>query len=162
LTVFLTVHVHLSSGYTVMPISDIAVRNARPRERSFKLPDGEGIYLFVHSQGGKSFRLDYWHQSKPLTLGAYPETTLAEARNRRHEANKAVIRATITSPWSNVQTEGQTTKLKLVILTGPDPSCLIPDFDGCNLDAGIEGCTMGQVLHGSATTTEGDLSSNTA
>jgi Arm DNA-binding domain len=58
---------------------------------SFKLPDGEGMYLFVHSQGGKSFRLDYRHQIKPLTLGAYPETTLAEARNRRHEAKKQLF-----------------------------------------------------------------------
>jgi integrase len=73
-----------------MSLSDVAVRNAKPRERSFKLPDGEGMYLFVHSRGGKSFRLDYRHHGKRLTitLGAYPETTLAEARNRRHEAKK--------------------------------------------------------------------------
>jgi hypothetical protein len=45
-------------------LSDLTVRNAKPQDRSYKLPDGEGMYLFVHWRGGKSFRLDYRHLGK--------------------------------------------------------------------------------------------------
>ncbi len=73
-----------------MPLTDVAVRNAKPRESSYKLSDGEGMYLFVHQRGGRSFRMDYRHLGKrlTLTLGSYPETSLAEARQKRHEARR--------------------------------------------------------------------------
>lgn len=55
-----------------------------------KFADGENMYLKVSKRGHKTFvfRYTYGSQRKELTLGAYPEVSLAEARGRRHEASK--------------------------------------------------------------------------
>ena len=54
------------------------------------MTDGGGMYLFVHTNGGKYWHLDYRHTSKQktLALGVYPDVTLADARARRDEARK--------------------------------------------------------------------------
>jgi integrase len=73
-----------------MPLSDPKVRNAKPREKQFKLSDTEGMYLLVTPNGGKCWRLKYrFHgKEKLLALGTYPEVSLLEARQRRDGARK--------------------------------------------------------------------------
>ena len=39
-----------------MPLTDIAVRNAKPSDKSQKLSDGGGLYLMVHPNGSKYWR----------------------------------------------------------------------------------------------------------
>lgn len=75
-----------------MPLTDIAVRNAKPREKQYKLTDGDGMFLLVHTNGGKYWRFKYRYlgQEKMLALGVYPEITLADARERRMAARKAL------------------------------------------------------------------------
>jgi integrase len=75
-----------------MPLSDAAIRNAKPTEKPYKMPDEKGMYLFVHSNGGKYFRLDYRFggKRKTLALGVYPETTLKQAREGRDTAKKQI------------------------------------------------------------------------
>jgi hypothetical protein len=41
-----------------MKLSDTAVRKAKPEAKAFKMTDGGGMYLFVHSNGGKYWRFD--------------------------------------------------------------------------------------------------------
>lgn len=50
--------------------------------------DGGGLLLFVHPNGYKYWRFKYRYagKEKVLSLGVYPEVTLAEARGRRAEA----------------------------------------------------------------------------
>src|SRR5690348_6649822 len=74
---------------TVMPLSDPAVRNAKPADKPYKLTDGDGLYLLVNN-AGKYWRYDYRHLGKRKTLafGVYPVTTLADARERRSQARK--------------------------------------------------------------------------
>jgi len=36
-----------------MPLTDTAVKNAKPKAQSHKLADGEGMYLLVHPRGAK-------------------------------------------------------------------------------------------------------------
>ena len=43
----------------IAPLSDIQVRNAKPKEQDYKLPDGYGLFLLVTPTGGKLWRLDY-------------------------------------------------------------------------------------------------------
>ncbi|MDY6943734.1 MAG: integrase arm-type DNA-binding domain-containing protein [Pseudomonadota bacterium] len=62
-----------------MPLTDTAVRNAKPAEKSRKLFDGGGLYLEVSPSGGKE---------KRLSLGVYPDVSLKDARERRDEARK--------------------------------------------------------------------------
>jgi len=73
-----------------MPLTDTAVRNARPGARPLKLSDGGGMFLLVTPSGGKWWRLAYRFDSrqKQLSLGTYPDTGLKEARERRDAARK--------------------------------------------------------------------------
>ena len=71
-----------------MPLTDSAIRNAKPKEKNYKLADGGGLYLLVTTKGGKWWRLDYRFQGKrkTLSMGVYPDVSLKSARDRRSEA----------------------------------------------------------------------------
>ncbi|MFM0526412.1 integrase arm-type DNA-binding domain-containing protein [Paraburkholderia strydomiana] len=73
-----------------MPLTDIEIRNARPREKAYRLADGAGMYLEVSPAGGKYWRFKYRiaGKEKRLALGVYPETSAKEARIRRDAARK--------------------------------------------------------------------------
>ncbi len=59
-----------------------------------KLFDGKGLYLFLHKSGSKYWRYKYKSPTKgkedTLSLGVYPEITLAEAREKHQNAHKLV------------------------------------------------------------------------
>lgn len=73
-----------------MALSDIQIRSARPNAKPYKLFDGGGLHLAVTSAGGKLWRLKYRMAGKEklLSLGAYPEVGLKEARAKRDEARQ--------------------------------------------------------------------------
>jgi len=77
-----------------MPLTDIAAKSAKPRDRSYKLADGQGMYLEVMPNGSKYWRLKYRFDGKEkrLALGVYPEVSLLEARKAR-ETIKDILRA---------------------------------------------------------------------
>ncbi len=72
-----------------MSLKDTAIRNAKPKEKQYKLYDEKGLYLLV-KKAGKYFRFDYRYagKRKTLALGVYPGVKLAEARERRDNARK--------------------------------------------------------------------------
>lgn len=73
------------------PLSDTAVRNAKPKDKSYTLGDGEGMYLEVMPNGTKFWRMAYRQpngKNNRLTFGKYPIVTLAEARTRRLAARR--------------------------------------------------------------------------
>lgn len=73
-----------------MPLSDAKCRNARSQERPYKLSDGQGLYMLVAINGSRFWRYNYRFGGKRLTLalGAYPEVSLAEAREALAVARK--------------------------------------------------------------------------
>ncbi len=73
-----------------MKLTDTAVRKAKPESKPYKMADGGNMYLYVHSNGGKYWRMDYRFSGnrKTLALGTYPDVTLADARGRREAARK--------------------------------------------------------------------------
>jgi integrase len=75
-----------------MPLSDTKARNAKPKKKQFKLFDTDGLFLLVSPAGGKWWRFKYRFggKEKLLSLGTYPEVSLAQARGRRDEARKQV------------------------------------------------------------------------
>ncbi|QRG10184.1 integrase arm-type DNA-binding domain-containing protein [Xanthobacter autotrophicus] len=77
-----------------MPLSDVAVRAAKPQPKPVKLSDGGGLQLLVTPMGGKLWRLAYRFdgKQKQLALGAYPAVGLADARKAR-DAAKATLAA---------------------------------------------------------------------
>src|SRR6266536_2587438 len=77
-----------------MSLTDIRVRNAKPGEKPTKLSDGGGLHLLIQPSGSKLWRLAYRFGGKQKTLafGVYPKVSLAEARSRRDEAKRLLIR----------------------------------------------------------------------
>lgn len=73
-----------------MPLTDTAIRNAKPGSTNRKLTDGGGLYLILTPKGGRWWRLDYRHRRKrkTISMGTYPEVSLRDARERRDEARK--------------------------------------------------------------------------
>lgn len=73
-----------------MPLTDIAIRSAKPSEKPQKLYDGGGLYLEVSPAGGKWWRLKYRFggKEKRISLGVYPDVSLKDARERRDNARK--------------------------------------------------------------------------
>lgn len=71
-----------------MPLTDLEVRRAVPREKAYRVSDGRGMYLEISPSGGKYWRLKYRFndREKRLALGVYPDVTLAHARKKRDEA----------------------------------------------------------------------------
>lgn len=71
-----------------MPLSDLAIRNAKPQEKPFKLTDGGGLHLLVNPTGSRLWRWKYRFlgKEKILAIGAYPTITLAKARDARDAA----------------------------------------------------------------------------
>lgn len=75
-----------------MALTDVAIRNAKPKAKPYKLGDSQGLYLLVKPTGSKLWRVKYriYGREKALAIGAYPAVGLAHARRRRDEARLMV------------------------------------------------------------------------
>ena len=73
-----------------MPLTDTAIRNAKPGAKPRKLFDGGGLFLLLTPKGQRWWRLKYrWEgREKLISLGVYPHVSLAEARRRRDTARR--------------------------------------------------------------------------
>lgn len=76
-----------------MSLSDLDCRVAKPKEKSFRLYDSGGLYLDIKVTGKKIWRLKYkfFDKEKLLTIGQYPQITLAVAREIREQAKEKLI-----------------------------------------------------------------------
>jgi hypothetical protein len=79
-----------------MPLTDTAIRNAKPGKKPVRLFDGGGLYLEVSPTGGKWWRLKYriGGKEKRLSLGVYPEVSLRGARDRRDASRELLANGT--------------------------------------------------------------------
>lgn len=75
-----------------MPLTDTAIKQAKPAEKARKLSDAQGLYLEVSPAGGKWWRLKYRiaGKEKRLSLGTYPDVSLQAARRARDEARELI------------------------------------------------------------------------
>ena len=69
-------------------LTEMQVRNAKGRDKDYKLADSDGLYLFVTAKGHRSWRIKYRFagRERRLVLGAYPQLSLREARDRKADA----------------------------------------------------------------------------
>lgn len=88
-----------------MPLTDTAIRNAKPGEKPIKLFDERGLFLLVTPTGGKwwRFRFMFDGKEKLLSLGVYPDVSLKDARERRDEARKLVANGVNPSENRKIQ-----------------------------------------------------------
>ena len=73
-------------------LTELSIKQAKPKEKQYKLTDGEGMYLRVYPNGSKYWQLQYWFDEKQkiLSLGVWPDVSLKEAREERFEARKKI------------------------------------------------------------------------
>lgn len=73
-----------------MPLTDTACRTAKPKEKPYKLADGNGMFLLLNPNGSKWWRLKYRYEGreKLLSLGTYPEVGLRDAREKREDLRR--------------------------------------------------------------------------
>ena len=73
-------------------LTDTRIRQAKPGPKPYKLADGGGLFLLVHSNGSKYWRLKYRLDGKEklFAVGVYPEINLAEARLKTLEARRVI------------------------------------------------------------------------
>ena len=76
----------------ITPLAPLQVSNAKPKAKDYKLSEGGGLYLLVTPSGGKLWRLKYRFEGreKKLSLGSFPEVSLATSRQKREEAKTQV------------------------------------------------------------------------
>ncbi len=71
-----------------MKLSDVRIRNAKAKKKSYKLSDGRGLYLLVTAGGSKYWRFDFSFtgKRKTMSLGVYPDVSLRKVRARHQDA----------------------------------------------------------------------------
>ena len=69
-------------------LTELTIKQAKPREKEYKLSDGGGLYLLVHPRGSRYWRFDFRFvgKQKSSSFGVWPEMSLAVARKARDEA----------------------------------------------------------------------------
>jgi len=81
----------------VPPLTQLQIRNAKPREKPYKLADGGGLYLEITPVGGKYWRMKYRQpdgKEHKLSFGAFPAVSLADAREKRDSAKRLLAAGT--------------------------------------------------------------------
>lgn len=68
-----------------MALTDIQIKALKPKEKQYKLFDGGGLYILVHPNGSKYWRLKYRFNGKEgvYSIGVYPTVKLPQARKQR-------------------------------------------------------------------------------
>lgn len=77
-----------------MALTDTAIRNAKPKTKPYKLYDRDRLFLLIHPNGSKYWRLRYKRSDKEkvISLGAYPSVTLGEARKQAQEVHDLLVK----------------------------------------------------------------------
>ncbi|EAO2714043.1 tyrosine-type recombinase/integrase [Salmonella enterica subsp. enterica serovar Sandiego] len=75
-----------------MKLTARQISTAKPTDKPYKLSDGGGLYLLVNPNGSRYWRMKYRYSGKEklLSIGVYPDVTLAEARDKRTEAKRVL------------------------------------------------------------------------
>jgi hypothetical protein len=73
----------------------VAIKAAKDRDKIYKLADAGGLFLMVTPSGGRRWQMSYRYldRQKLLSFGVWPDTGLAEAREKRDAARKVLPRA---------------------------------------------------------------------
>lgn len=87
------VTVNARVGRSKDKLSDVVCKQAKPRDSSYPLSDGGGLFLWVTPAGGKSWRWQYRFggKRKLMTFGPYPAVSLANARKLHLEARETLV-----------------------------------------------------------------------
>jgi len=73
-------------------LSKLLIEKTKHGSKTIRLWDGRGMYLEISPKGGKWWRFKYWFDGRErrMSLGVYPDVSLADAREKREEARRKV------------------------------------------------------------------------
>ena len=97
---------------SVIPLSVMKIQNSKPKDKEYKLSDGQGLYLLVKPSGGKLWRFKYRYNNKDkvMAIGKYPDISLASARKNRTALREQV--ALGFNPIDTIKEEKKALKVK--------------------------------------------------
>jgi len=86
-------------------LTDKKCKEAKAKEKPYKLGDRDGLYLFITPNGAESWRYNYRIAGvgETLAIGLYPEISLEDARDKLAKARKLVAKG--QSPAAAKKTE---------------------------------------------------------
>lgn len=91
-----------------MPLTDTAIRKAKPADKPQKLRDGNGLYLLLQPDGARWWCYDYRRpitgKRNTISFGTYPEVSLADPPNRKPRVSPGVF---FLPPLRPAQRQGQ-------------------------------------------------------
>jgi integrase len=78
-----------------MTLTVVEIKSAKPKEKPYKMADEKGLYLLVNPNGSKLWKFKYRFSGveKKLSFGAFPDVSLAAARDSRDEARRQLTNA---------------------------------------------------------------------
>lgn len=88
------------TGYPKMALTDSAVRNAKPKEKPYKVADAGGLFLKVTPAGGKLWRLKYRIDGKERLLASGIDPSQhKQAAKEASERNSANTFESVAQEW---------------------------------------------------------------
>lgn len=77
-----------------MSLNELKIKAAKPQNKQYKLYDNDGLYLLVHPNGSKYWRIRYYYlgKEKLMSIGVYPEVSLRDARLFKDETKALLAR----------------------------------------------------------------------
>jgi integrase len=75
-----------------MPLSDVKIRNLKPRDKAYKVSDFEGLFVLVKVNGSKLWQLKYRLDGRErlFSIGVYPDVSLVQARKAKEQARAQI------------------------------------------------------------------------
>ena len=81
---------------TTRPLTNTEIRQAKPKDKEYNLADGGGLAIRIKPVGTKSWFFNYSHphtkKRNSLSLGAFPELPLADARKKAQEYRSLLVK----------------------------------------------------------------------
>ena len=76
-------------------LNDTKIKSLKPKDKRYKVSDGENLYILVMPSGTKTFIYEYKSKQtlkyKRISLGKYPIMSLLEARSKKIEYQKMLL-----------------------------------------------------------------------
>jgi len=87
INVYINMYIFLDKE-NVVALTELEIKNLKSKDKAYRISDGNGLSMEVTPSGGKLWRWRYYYNRKPqiLSLGKYPEISLAQARQKRNES----------------------------------------------------------------------------
>ena len=75
-----------------MRLTDVRIRQEKPRDKTFMLSDGRGLALEVRPNGKKYWVVRFYEGDKERrkSMGVYPAVTLKDARAKNDDLRKSL------------------------------------------------------------------------